>query len=994
MLKKAFYIIVASISLILISLLPSFKFKALGQDRFAPGQDGSASRLGPNSYEIKLISRQFTPAAGLSREDRQILEQQATQALASGRDRIHVLVQLDRIPSKADKNVFASHNLNLLEYIPNYTWIATIPADGATQITNLGGVRWLGALRTNDKIDASLQIKDSTWAYDAQSNMAALDVLLHKDVSAQQGESLLARYGQVQSYAASSNLYVVWMKPESIETLLQEDQVSWVQPAEPKMEEMNAIARTRIHSDVVDSVTYGYAGGANVDILIYDGRGVRDTHQELVGRVTRRDSTGCPPSDHATHVACSTSASGVDANAIGMGNAMHALLSDCMSSYTGVFYYTDPGELEGDLVYAKDTWSPEGGDGDGAELLNASVGVSVGVLGWPCTWEGNYGPTDMIVDNMVRGDTAVTGPLIAVWANGNERQSYQPCGATYHTTPPPACGKNAIQVGATNKDADTMTDFSSWGPCDDGRIKPVVTAPGCATSGGIDSCSNNDDTSYTTMCGTSMASPIAAGSVAQLIEYCRAQGLSYCLVDGEFRPASAKALLIHSALDLGNTGPDYQYGYGRILIDAAADLLTNDPGSGNYADLREGIISDQGVIDAYPITISGSPSQLKVSLAWDDPAASMQALTKLVNDLDLEVISPDGTTYYPYLLDPNNPANPATTGIDDLNNQEQVLINNPANGAWTIRVIGRAVPTSPQNYSLIFPNAYNTSPVSTPGATPTITPTPDPSYCAEYINNGSFESGTTGWMLSGSAAQSSAYAHAGTYSLSTGGTIDGSFYQDITVPADMYYGVISFWYRMQTDEISHPHDFFDVEVRDPDNNQGLTTLLSSDDSKANGIWIQAMYTIGPEYGGRSIRLHFSANVDATVNTDWYTDEVGVYLCRSVPFTSTPTPTITFTPTFTPTHTATFTPTFTPTLTPTSTSTDTPTDTSTPTATQTPTSTATPTPTVTPSLTLTIAFTAVNTQTPIPASTATVTPSMRSVYLPLIWKVASGGMTYP
>jgi hypothetical protein len=71
-------------------------------------------------------------------------------------------------------------------------------------IARLEGVRWVGALRVIDKVDASLQLKDATWAYDTQSDLAAMYVVLHKDVSVQQGEGLLARYGQVKSFAASS----------------------------------------------------------------------------------------------------------------------------------------------------------------------------------------------------------------------------------------------------------------------------------------------------------------------------------------------------------------------------------------------------------------------------------------------------------------------------------------------------------------------------------------------------------------------------------------------------------------------------------------------------------------------------------------------------------------------------------------------------------------------------------------------------------------------
>lgn len=177
--------------------------------------------------------------------------------------------------------------------------------------------------------------------------------------------------------------------------------------------------------------------------------------------MTTRDSW-CPQSNHATHVACTASATGIDAGAIGHASDMHALLSDCPSTDTGAVFCTYPGELEADLVYAKDSWDPSGGDDDGAELLNASVGTSTDKNGWPCVWEDNYGPTAVILDNAVRGDTAAGGRFITFWANGNER-GHPRCGQSYHSTAPPACAKNRIQVGATNKDADTMTSFSGWG---------------------------------------------------------------------------------------------------------------------------------------------------------------------------------------------------------------------------------------------------------------------------------------------------------------------------------------------------------------------------------------------------------------------------------------------------------------------------------------------------------------------------------------------------
>jgi PKD repeat protein len=132
---------------------------------------------------------------------------------------------------------------------------------------------------------------------------------------------------------------------------------------------------------------------------------------------------------------------------------------------------------------------------------------------------------------------------------------------------------------------------------------------------------------------------------------------------------------------------------------------------------------------------------------------------------------------------------------------------------------------------------------------------------------------------------------------------DGAFYQDLVIPADMVDGTIRFWYRMETSQTSHPYDFLDVEVRDPASDTPLTTLLSTDDSKTDGQWIEAVFPIGPEYAGRSIRLHFASEGNWSNPTSWYLDEVAVTLCQlpglsasfsGVPVSGTAPLTVTFT----------------------------------------------------------------------------------------------------
>lgn len=131
--------------------------------------------------------------------------------------------------------------------------------------------------------------------------------------------------------------------------------------------------------------------------------------------------------------------------------------------------------------------------------------------------------------------------------------------------------KNILTVGAAAlsslipmKAADvTLSNFSSWGPTDDGRIKPDVMAIGTS----MFSTSNSGDKGYTTLSGTSMSSPQAAGSLFLI------QQLYNRLNNNRFMLASTlKAVAIHTALDMEAVGPDYKSGFGLIQMDKAAAL--------------------------------------------------------------------------------------------------------------------------------------------------------------------------------------------------------------------------------------------------------------------------------------------------------------------------------------------------------------------------------------------------------------------------------------
>lgn len=245
--------------------------------------------------------------------------------------------------------------------------------------------------------------------------------------------------------------------------------------------------------------------------------------------------------------------------------------------------------------------------------------------------------------------------------------------------------KNILTVGAIHDIPGGYSDptdvviasFSSRGPTDDGRIKPDIVANGI----GLYSPNDESDNTYSSLNGTSMSTPNVTGSLLLLQEY-------YEQLNNEFmRSATLKALVIHTADESGeNEGPDYVFGWGLLNTAKAADLITSN-------EVMSLILEEtlhQGNTYSREVTATGD-QPLIVTIAWTDPPGNPVPAQlnptdiMLVNDLDLIVVR-ETDTIYPFVLDGQNPGDPAYRGVNNVDNVENVVVNVPQPGDYSIYV--------------------------------------------------------------------------------------------------------------------------------------------------------------------------------------------------------------------------------------------------------------------------------------------------------------------
>lgn len=464
----------------------------------------------------------------------------------------------------------------------------------------------------------------------------------------------------------------------------------------------------------------GSSAFLNNKLAIWDGGEVLSTHQEFAGKTITLNDTRYGVIEHTTHVAGTMLAKGVYAPVKGMAfgattlasydfdndvaemtaAASGLLISNHSYGSVGGWSYNDiqnrwewyglPGDTEDYTFGYYDTraqaWDKIAFNAP-YYLIVSAAGNSHGETG-PAVGEDYYGFKSRTDQTMVD-----KGPRPA---NISSNDAYDVITST-------ANAKNILTVGAVNplpfgpvSNSDvSIAFFSSWGPTDDGRVKPDI----CGMGVNVLSTGIGSNTDYVTLSGTSMASPNVSGSLYLLQEYYAQKNANNFM-----RSATLKALVCNTAFDAGNTGPDYIYGWGLLNMQNAAQAITDN---GTKSMITENVLS-QGQTQTYNVIASGNGT-LSATIAWTDPQGTSapdgtlnDRTPKLVNDLDIR-ITDDVTTYNPWVLDPANPSAAATTGNNFRDNVEQVSISGVKPGkTYTIVVSHKGtLQSGSQAYSLV-----------------------------------------------------------------------------------------------------------------------------------------------------------------------------------------------------------------------------------------------------------------------------------------------------
>lgn len=608
-------------------------------------------------YQILLKSGSFTPERNVSSATGR---SNAALRISTPEQKSFVVIQFDDIPTEEERRELRREGIELLEYIPNFAYTATIaPGSNPGALARTKG-RAIVELSAEQKMQPGLANGNIPSHAFASPTTVDLWISYPKSFSYEEIQAALQglQYEVVSDKYQHYQILTVRVPAKELKKLAGQPFVQYVQAVPQPDRQLNNKSTVNGRANVLKSAIPGARNLSGAGVVV----GIGDEsnplrHIDLNSRIINR--APIEAGSHGLHV---------------MGTMAGAGIMD--ERYAG---YAPKATVVAQSYSSILAYSPQYVQDFGMVITNNSYGSDV----ITCETNGTYDLYSYILDQQ-----AFEMPYLQhVFAAGNSGiTTCAPFAAGFATVLGGyQTAKNVITVGSTGETG-VVSPSSSRGPVKDGRVKPEITSHG----NGIQSTIPVN--LYGNGSGTSMATPAVSGGLALLYE-------RYRQLNGNQNPKNGlmKALLVNGAVDKGNEGPDYRYGFGWLNLLRSVKMLESQ----SYTTAQ---VSHQGTND-FSINVPANTAQLKVMLYWNDPAGSTLASQNLVHNLDLQVTNPTSNVILPRILDPTaaNVDKISTTGVDNRNNMEQVVISSPAAGNYTISVKGTTVGQSPsQEYFVVY----------------------------------------------------------------------------------------------------------------------------------------------------------------------------------------------------------------------------------------------------------------------------------------------------
>lgn len=612
---------------------------------YAISLDGEeVNRVQEATNTINLVYKQFDPLQGMPA---------IADRFRAKSDNSLYIVQFLTQPLDEYREAIRAAGGEIFHYMPNNAYLVRMSESSKELISNMSFVRWIGnyepAYRTNESVRTEL-IKGTLQP--ARYNIMVMERgTSDKDNLAAKIRSI---GGSIFSNIPDGFILIADLNATQVEQVLSMNEVCFMDKWSAPQSDMD-IVRSVGGANFIQT-TLGYTGqGVKGEVM--DG-GVRMTHQDYLPRGITLHNTTNPSND--SHGTATTGIvfgdGGVNAAGTGMlpsGSIMFGAYGQMTNRYThtaqilatpffGMFQSNSWGDAT--LVTSYNTTSAQMDD----ILFQSDIII--------CQSQSNSG---------------TTASRAQAWA------------------------KNIVSIGGikhmntATKTDDNWTNGGSIGPASDGRIKPELSYfydnIFCPTS--------TNDTAYTsTFGGTSAATPMSAGHFGIFFQMWGSgqfgnSALGSSIFANRPRAMTSKAMLINNASQytFSGSGADlarYKQGWGL------PDL------NNLYANRNSLFIVDEGVnltnlqTKTYRVYVPAGQPSFRATMSFKDPQGIPSVSgPHAKNNLSLKVTTPSGTIYWGNVgLTAGNWSLAGGSGnlVDTV---ENVLIQSPASGVYTVQVI-------------------------------------------------------------------------------------------------------------------------------------------------------------------------------------------------------------------------------------------------------------------------------------------------------------------